>query len=420
MRIFYIFLLITGATSKNSKLIKAKAFHDLTEVLFIKPKIPFDVIAYKTKSPKISELINGIGSQLSGKIFSTSSTFHLTQSAVIFTRTEKDLREFFNQTELRNVVAKPLRFLIHTSEKFELEKLKIPRPTFDQGHIGHFSYFVSETAKEIQLKTFEWFTDKICHVQQEILLNSFEKSKQKWKKKLKIEEKFRNFHNCTLEIFSRIFNFESLFVLADKNKLNQVQSFEVEIVSGIAKRANFTAKFSTDDLQKNLNVYFLPRAHILKDDCHIGPIFWEDFVFFAISPPESYDSYEKLHLTFDKYTWFCLLAVFIGGFLAIFIVSKMPLEVQNLVFGEKVQSPMMNLMAQFFGVGQKTMPRNNFARIILLFYMMFCLVMNTAYHGEEKSYELRCKKFAPKFTLKLCSQNLLRSFALKFCSKSLL
>lgn len=166
----------------------------------------------------------------------------------------------------------------------------------------------------------------------------------------------------------------------------QIRPFEVKIVEAIAGRGNFTPNYRWDppepqDYHK-LHVYFLPRISIPDDECFVGTVFWEDYVAFSTTPAESYSSYEKMHFPFDRFTWACILGTFACAFITIFIVGRMSKDVQKLVFGENVNTPGINVICQFFGIGQNVVPENNFARFILMMYILYCVVINTAYHGE--------------------------------------
>lgn len=130
-----------------------KPFNDIIDALFIKPQIRFDIIIFKSTT---SDIIDRIGGQLHGKILRTSGNLKISQSAVIFTQS---LGELLNSTELTSNFPQSLRVLIHSSEKYSIKNLSIPKPTFDRGHIAHYSYFVTENLKEIQLWTLEWFTE---------------------------------------------------------------------------------------------------------------------------------------------------------------------------------------------------------------------------------------------------------------------
>jgi hypothetical protein len=62
-----------------------------------------------------------------------------------------------------------------------------------------------------------------------------------------------------------------------------------------------------------------------------------------------------------------------------------------------MQVSALHIFSIFFGISQPKLPTSNFARIILITFVYFCLVIRVAYQGVQ--YELICKdlrKPAPK------------------------
>ena len=55
---------------------------------------------------------------------------------------------------------------------------------------------------------------------------------------------------------------------------------------------------------------------------------------------------------------------------------------KNVFYGSKVQSPIFNIVRGFFGIGQTILPEKNFSRLILLSFILWCLVVRTAYQGK--------------------------------------
>ena len=100
------------------------------------------------------------------------------------------------------------------------------------------------------------------------------------------------------------------------------------------------------------------------------------------SPPEIYSNWEKLFLPFDFPFWICLVFTLIFAILIIVII-KFYYSVRTFVIGIHVQNPTYNFFGSFFGITQRRLPRENSARILLISFVMFCLVVRTAYQGEE-------------------------------------
>jgi len=55
---------------------------------------------------------------------------------------------------------------------------------------------------------------------------------------------------------------------------------------------------------------------------------------------------------------------------------------QNLFYGEEIQSPFFDIFCIVFGIGQTRVPYKNFGRIILTSFILWCLVIRTAYQGK--------------------------------------
>jgi hypothetical protein len=70
------------------------------------------------------------------------------------------------------------------------------------------------------------------------------------------------------------------------------------------------------------------------------------------------------------------------GFLVIFIVSRRSKIVQNFVYGRNVKDPTLNLFIGFIGGSQTVLPGRNFARFLLMSFLMYLLVIRTLYQGS--------------------------------------
>lgn len=102
---------------------------------------------------------------------------------------------------------------------------------------------------------------------------------------------------------------------------------------------------------------------------------------FVITPPDSYTSYEKLLMPFDKTTWIFLMITFLCAFITILYINRLSRNAQNLIYGENVKMPGYNVVSIFFGMGQTQLPVANVPRFILMLFIMFCLIFRTGYQG---------------------------------------
>jgi len=102
---------------------------------------------------------------------------------------------------------------------------------------------------------------------------------------------------------------------------------------------------------------------------------------FIIPPGELYSGWEKLVLPFDIPTWILVAITFAAGLLTIQVIYRFPMFVRNFVFGRDVSTPTLNIFIAFYGLGQFVLPGRNFARFLLMLFIIWCLIMRTAYQG---------------------------------------
>jgi hypothetical protein len=102
----------------------------------------------------------------------------------------------------------------------------------------------------------------------------------------------------------------------------------------------------------------------------------------ALTPTKLYTNWEKLFLPFDKLTWIFLILTLLGSFLMIFMINRMQQTIQEMINGPDSRISMFSLISIFFGIGQRQqVPVNNTGRIILMNFILFNLVIRTAYQG---------------------------------------
>lgn len=263
------------------------------------------------------------------------------------------------------------------------------------GDISWFSYFITYDKNKVELKTIQWFTEVICDEEQVVTLNTFDLRHKRWKKALKISESYENYHGCTLKVYSKIFQYLSdafveyfsymLDIIPQKyvdiiNEVHQKRDIiELNFLQVFAQEGNFTIDLRSSSEKSHMTFLTAPFMDVVARQFSME--FYQEEFCLMTTPPESYTSYEKIVLPFDFITWICLLITFGISFMAIFIVNFFSRDKQNVVFGNKVRTPSLNVVGAFFGISQVTLPENNFARMILLLFIYFCLIFRTAYQG---------------------------------------
>lgn len=111
------------------------------------------------------------------------------------------------------------------------------------------------------------------------------------------------------------------------------------------------------------------------------PVYYSEH-FFMVPPGQEYNGFEKMLLPFDKQTWMWIGITFFSAFAAIFVLLQARSDISNFVIGRNITTPALNVLRAFFGVSQIVCPSRNFARYLLMMFILFSLVVRTAYQGK--------------------------------------
>ena len=323
------------------------------------------------------------------------------ESAVIFVENVN----FWNQLTINSKLDSPfphqISFLMicENLNETDTDELMVPILLNElRGTISIFQYYLRNETSSLDLFTIDWYTEKRCSKNQRVKLNSFDKKSKTWNKNLVIIEKFKNFNGCMLTI-----RLGAKYMMTSIDKYTQEPIGPiVDLFKAMAHVGNFTYNYqlfnriSSSDATKNIedqpkhgmimesNIHLQKAIFLLSavgEKIHFLTSFREEKVSCVLTPGEPYDSYAKLIFPFDYWTWIFLLVVFGCTFFTIFLIAFLPCKLHNIVYGENVMTPALNVGAIFFGMSQTQVSFRNFPRIILITYILFCLVMRTAYQG---------------------------------------
>ncbi|KAL7013934.1 hypothetical protein ACKWTF_015653 [Chironomus riparius] len=294
-----------------------------------------------------------------------------------------------------------------------------------------FEYLLINDEELLYLTTIEYYTETACNTPQLITLNIFNKTTQKWEKKLQIYEKFQNFHGCELVMRTAYhINYAKGWMGLKKS----ANSFEVigiipKLFEDIGRYFNYkpgyeiemlkdqndfhcTKVFESPKIDWNLtlpNVCFgvtRIEAQANRDfkSSHFTGTFLDIFEVVLVTPGHVYSSYEKLLLPFDKMTWILLVFTFFTAFLTIFVIYFLPEPIHRLFYGPNVKSPALNVISTFFGIPQLKDPRLHFSRFILMMFILFCLIFRTCYQSKMFEFMTTSPRRPPPNSMKEMAQ----------------
>jgi hypothetical protein len=315
------------------------------------------------------------------------------------------LNEFNSKTIFNNNGPKSFLFYVYIENASIKEIAKVAKEKFahhplqenmfgsfyhdNMTEIIHFQYFFVDEGKKFKLYTFIWYSQNNCGKQQLNEINSYDKKTKTWKNSIFSIEKFENFHGCKLLFLVPNGHNEFLDQAYRKTGIRWT-GFNYEVLNSISKALNFSLSlkvhqnshsFKNNPIEMVIVSGCLPRLDTKKQVFTSHPYF--DYVDYLIVPPgEEYSGYEKLSFPFDFFTWFMIAFVFIVAFLVILMLNFMDVKIRQLVYGENVHAPMLNVAAHFFGLGQLVVPGKNFARILVMIFILYCLIIRTAWQSK--------------------------------------
>jgi hypothetical protein len=272
----------------------------------------------------------------------------------------------------------------------------------DMNSIVNYQYFIVEEAKSIKLLTFVWYTRQACHKPELIEVNRFGKNTNKWNSSAFIVEKFQKFHGCEL-----VFGVQQSLPEFSYQAINdsiEYEGYGLEVVNILSETLNFKyqlnplyfekgrdpEKFHFDNLTSDLILQMRPY---FCSDCpkiyFTTQCFVETTEYFTVPIGVPYNAFDKLILPFDLGTWIWTLITFFASYATIFVVYLMKVEVRNIVFGENVEYPSLNVLAHFFELSQNVMPRRNFARFIVMMFILLSFMVRNLYLNDYLQRDMR-------------------------------
>lgn len=407
--IVLILLIYSGNSSKFS-LSKSSKFSELiTEVLsdlvdhfYLKHEVQFEINYIQNSSSHLDDIVNGIGRKYVTKVrgYNRSEMLSIHNSGIILFNDLKDFLFFWLEPKTYEPFPLNASYIVYIKNLNDLDSLDKILKTFlsfksledakkysillkDFTAFNYF-YFVIKIKSQIYLATFEWYSKKHCNIPHLKVLNIFDKSSKIWKNQLKFERKFRNFYNCKISFFIPTDSIEVYF-----DHFGKLQGSLVEINKAIAKVGNFQAEifFGAETVNYFVDVIQQLESILTKSKIdQLTSVYWHQDIVFYITPAEQYTQWEKVTLPFDLSTWIWMMVVFGLAFGATLIINRMSSEIRNLFLGSSAKYPAYNILGTFFGISQTRSPEGNFGRFILMIFILFCLVMRTAYQGETKEF----------------------------------
>ncbi|EAT45396.1 AAEL003350-PA [Aedes aegypti] len=133
------------------------------------------------------------------------------------------------------------------------------------------------------------------------------------------------------------------------------------------------------------------RSAILK----AGLAHYTTSLVLAVPKGRPYTAFEKLFRPFEANVWWITVTVIAGAAFVIASIELRNQSVRNFVYGQQTHTPYLNLVQIFFGIAMHLLPRRNFARTLLIFWIYFCFVIRSLYQSALFRYLQQELTFPP-------------------------
>ena len=255
--------------------------------------------------------------------------------------------------------------------------------------------------REVQVETFIPFNDKKCFDTSPVLVNKFVNGSFIKDIQNIFPNDMKNLFNCPIRVATSSTSEPFVYVKQYDNGTFNLYGRDIEFIETIAKVMNFKINYTfvgEESLFYNNKSSVGPLKALLDKgaDFAIGDywlrksrleffdatdIYISDSLVIVIPPGADFGPFEKFLLPLTPETWFMVITVFCIACLAIFYIRRRSKATQTFVFGRNIRHPFLNMFIAFVGGTQKRLPTRNFARFLLMSFLMYSLVIRTAYQG---------------------------------------
>lgn len=370
--------LVSSVIGVSERIVIGAAFSEIVKNHFVNVSTNLRVVKYARNSTEIDGIANEILKRSENLLVtfdvinlkeSQLEGFDLNQSAIVLFNDLASLRAFYLEVNFFDKSVEDVNIFAYyetPSQKVGREVTRSLRKEF-VGHQRKILFLLNE-GDRLKLETFSFFKPGNCGRADFFEINEFPKAEMKWKSDEFVGPESKNLNGC--EIKARINPPDIVF----------------NILEMFAKKLNFSMVRNHDENEYvDIIISLVSTNHpVFQSNRRIfhSHVFYTTNMKILVPPGELYSPLEKLFLPFDLETWICFVAVFVVSLLVTLILLKTRDSPKEIIFGSNVQTPTLNLFQHFFGLGQAVLPHRNFARFILMVFILFSLVMRTAYQGK--------------------------------------
>ena len=240
--------------------------------------------------------------------------------------------------------------------------------------IDHVNFLMHETDNSIELVTAYMFTPQACKQLQLKAINRFGIQTLEWENSIFYPKKYENFYGCELTVAS--------------TKINPIHSNVFNLLKTIFEEqlnAKITFKTIVENLWNfegcDLSTDEIPILNFYRGEFSVSdPILYHNY-HFVVGSGEPYSDLERMFMMFDFELWVAILVTLAIALFTTLMLRFVSRQVRNFIVGRNVRNPTMNLLSIFLTGSQVQAPGRNFARFILMLFIVWSLIIRTCHQS---------------------------------------
>ncbi|XP_053681685.1 uncharacterized protein LOC128732461 [Sabethes cyaneus] len=280
--------------------------------------------------------------------------------------------------------------------------------------ILNVAIFTEPVSGRVEMFTYRAYSASVCDSVEMTMINFTGQSL--------FEDLATNFWGCPLKI-GTFDNQPFTEIFQDSNGRQYLRGFEGMLVNLLAEKLNFTVEVVSppDNAQwgflwKNGTTTGLLKL-IIEETVHFGisslgyseernelltpglPYYYSHLVF-AVPSGRPYSAFEKLFLPFHWTTWCAVFVTTIATWTTMIIINMQPNRVKDFIYGKGIRSPITNSINILLGGALVRNPTGTFARSMLTFWIIYALIIRTAYQSSLFKFLQEPKNYSAPLTMK--------------------
>lgn len=264
---------------------------------------------------------------------------------------------------------------------------------------------VRRVESSIIIETFFPFTSTHCNKTIPVQIAKYQDGNVLMNPAEYFPKKFTNLHKCPIKVTTVTALSPSIIKREFPNGTFELFGRDIEILKTLGQELNFyinntylhpwgswgvmspnkTMSGSMGMAQRRATDFTLGNLNLKHDRFDIMDFcfaYYLETMIFVIPRGKPYPPSHKLLRPFQDYVWFSVLFVVMACVVIITILSFLPQKYRDFVYGAKVNAPLLNVVNAIYGGTQTVLPKFNFARSMLMMFLLFSLVLRSLYQGS--------------------------------------